>query len=142
MSLHIHATKAPTSFLSFLSTLSNHSTHQSITKRLSVGIYIWRSLSINDFMFVPVFPIFRFWNAFVTFSIHILALNRSHFEKENYFEFRNENFQNLPPALTNYCYSPFFLNCRTQQMKINRSWRVSSCAVLLVCMFVHLSLNL
>lgn len=38
-------------------------------------------------MFVPVFPIFRFWNTFVTFSIHVRALNQSHFEKENYFEF-------------------------------------------------------
>lgn len=67
--LHIHANTEPTSFLSFLSTLFNHSTHQSVTKRLSVGIYVWRALSIDDFMFIPAFPVFRFWNAFVIFSI-------------------------------------------------------------------------
>lgn len=141
--MHIHATKEPTSFLSFLSTRSLTTAHIKVLPKHSAGIYIWRALSIDDFMFVPVFPIYRFWNAFVTFSIHIPALNQSHFEKENYFEFFNENLQNLPPALTKLnCYSSFFLNCGTQQMKINRSWHVSSCAVLLVCVFVHLSVNL
>lgn len=58
-------------------------------------------------MFIPVFLILRFWNAFVTFSIHIPALNWGHVEND--FAFSNENFQNLRPApATLHCYSPFF----------------------------------
>lgn len=83
MSLHLHATEEPTFFLSFLSTLFNHSTHQSLTKRLSVGINVWRALSIDDFMFVPVFLL----PGSESFSNFFHSLNPSPFQKEKDFEF-------------------------------------------------------
>lgn len=83
MSLHLRATEEPASFLSFLSTLFNHSTHQSLTKRLSVGINVWRALSIDDFMFVPVFLL----PGSESFSNFFHSLNPSPFQKEKDFEF-------------------------------------------------------
>lgn len=110
------ATEEPASSLSFLSTLCLTTAHIKMwAKKLSVGIHICRALSIDDFVLVPVFLILRFWNAFVTFSIHIPALNWSHVEKENDFAFSNENFQNLPPAsATLHCCSPFFPNLQNR----------------------------
>lgn len=132
----------PACFLSFLSTLSLTTAHiKVLPKNRSVRIHIWRALSIDDFMFIPVFLILRFWNAFVTFSIHIPALNWSHVEND--FAFSNETskiYVQLQQHFT--AVALFFLICRKEQMEMNRSWHVSSCAVLLVCMFVHLSLHL